>query len=258
LIHNEKNLKVVTTPEKLINLSESFLDLNKKIKERFSEILNEREQSFFQHLNKSMGNVPQENQSNNIAPTSDKNQLVVSTKQTNKNIGLNLQEASFIGKKTLRDFSGEEIANEQSENLLFNKFAATAGTQKDLSGITKQKISGTAEMGVYKSKTSANFYLFLNKKTEKAYFLKNKKEYNEQDESMQSNFETEKRSDLENAKEKKPFSQRFETRSNNENNEENLDLNETEQIKDKDPKTGNKGNNLDDEDDDEIDIPDII
>lgn len=248
LIHNEKNIKIITTPEKAINLSESFLDLNKKIKERFSEILSERESSFTQNLN-------QLNQSNNVASVQEKNLSNIpseSVKITGDFNAKDKNKVELLGKKTLRD-SPKKISNDKADEILFDKFVNTENPDRGMANRNLEE----AGINEYKSKTSANFYLYLNKSNSAKTYLniKNKKE----DEKIQSGIDIRNKiGQYNDEKDKKPFSLKFNPINIVEGNEENLDLNELEGTKDKVLKTANTGNNLHDDEEDEISIPDII
>lgn len=176
----------------------------------------------------------------------DQKALIKTIEQNNSNkasIKAESENTALLGKKTLRNFQSDLNNNEQNNDLLFDKFVDT-----------KQQSFNEIGMSQYKSKTSANFYLFVNKKTEKNYFLNNKKDIKEH----KNDFEDE----IENAaKEKKPFSLRFNQNEDQSKKEENLDLNEPGNKENKNMKESNNDKNVqqnEDDDDDEIDIPDII
>jgi len=251
LIHNENNLKIIATLEKTINLSESFLDLNKKIKDRFSEILHEREISFTQKLNISKN-------SNNFPPDTNCNILNFpsgSTETTKVLESQNINDTSFLGKKTLRN-SSIKIINEPTEDLLFDKFAIIQNNDK---GMKNRKLEN-AGINEYLSKTSANFYLYLNKNHSASTYLnfKNKKD----EEKIQNEVNiVNKKTDSQEVNENKMFSLKFRPDDNHEANEENLALTEIEGIARKEFKSANTENAMDDDEDDEddgISIPDII
>lgn len=221
--------------------------MNKKIKERFSEILSERELSFTQNLN-------QLNKSNILVPVPEKNVLDIpseSSKTTRVLETIDINDKTLIGKKTLRN-SPVKTIKEQADDLVFEKFMIVNDNDKDM----KNRELGISGINEYKSKTSANFYLYLNKNNSESTYLnfKNKKD----DQKIHQDFHVaSKQTDFNEEKENKLFSLKFSDNNNVETLDGNLNLNELDVNARKGYKAAHTDDNLDDEDD-EISIPDII
>ncbi len=241
LIHNEKNLKIITTTEKSINLAESFLDLNKKLKEKFTQILNDKTECISNMINKNshLDNSIKVEISDDLTKytTGDGEKL-------NQNEEIHeLNKNNFLGKKTNREQLIEKAndknyeKNNLQENLILDKFVLTQN-------------KGT--ISEYESKSSKNFYLFINPNTEK-YLLNKNIKYNclkkdgTNDHFIKSNSETQDKISFE---ESKNFSLKFDSKQTY-MDDNNLNINQID----------DKNSNFDmsrEDDNDEISIPDII
>lgn len=256
-------MNIITSPGKTINLAESFLDLNKKIKERFSEILIERSENFLANkiLNANTKQFLDSNKTNNLN-LKDLNQANLDSNKKSEIPNFNNGDATLLKKKTIRDsqerkkIEDNDITKKSEEILLFDKFARTENSKIKNMGNNNNdnsKIFSKASISEYKSKLSRNFYLFLNKNSEKSY-LTNKKVY--VDEVNDIKKEQVLISQYQN--QKNDFKIKF--NSDADNDQMNLDLNET----DFNAKFTSHGDNIklinkdEIDDNDEIIIPDII
>jgi len=207
-----------------------------------------------------------------LAPTaSDRNALTIpSSKLTTTQVksAFNPQEgnaeAALLGKKTLRDSQSDVLVvtdeTHAAENdLLFSKFANTQNpNRRSINMNNGNSLAYAAGISEFKSKTSANFYLYLNKKnSEKTYLnIKNKKDDEKRNNEM--DIISAKKTELKAEKDKKSFSIKFGSSENiEESNVGNLDLKDFEDNKDK-CITARINFDEEDYDEEEISIPDII
>lgn len=151
-------MKIITNTEKTINLSDSFLDLNKRLGDNLKKMYNERSENLAEQIK-----ILSVSESSNKKP----NELGLS--------GKSLEAPQLLGNKTKREQNkinnpsigkiNEEnkvkkelnsiTFDEKEDNLLLNKF-------KPSSDVLKEK-SKDYKIQEFTSKFKTNFYLFLNK-----------------------------------------------------------------------------------------------
>lgn len=257
-------MKIIATNEKTINLSEGFLDLNKKLRDKFSQIYNDR----LEKLNEIIMN----------------NSLLQSEKISNVDNStasiafVNSGESKLLGNKTLRDNS-QDINNKNfnhiTTNILDDNKASIPSVDAANSVILESNLSlnetylqdnkksnnmpllfnkfekqsknsGNYNFVEYKNKYSKNFYLFMHKDNEANYLMNSQTKANFDNKNSNNILNNEKVNKIEDKE--KNFSVTFTQKSENSGDEVIIPKNSMKEIV-------NLNNN---DSDDDIEIPEII